>query len=125
MRAAFLGPEGTNSHEALVAAGGEAEPLACPTVGAVVAAVQDGTAARGLVPVENAREGSVGATLDALVFDAPDVTIVGELVHRVSYCLAAGAEIAVAGVRTVLSHPQATGQCARFVARELPGAAIV
>ena len=125
MRAAFLGPEGTNSHAALVAAAGDAEPLACATVGAVVAAVQDGTATHGLVPVENSREGGVGATLDALVFDAPDVTIVGELVHRVSYCLAAGAGGAVADVRTVLSHPQATGQCARYLARELPGAAIV
>ena len=125
MRAAYLGPEGTNSHEALVTAGLEAEYLGFPTVGAVVAAVHSGIADRGLVPIENSREGGVGATLDALVFDAPDVMIVGELVHRVSYCLAAAEPIAPDEVRTVHSHPQATGQCARFLAEQLPGASVV
>ena len=33
MRAAYLGPPGTNSHAALVAAGVEAEPVALPTRG--------------------------------------------------------------------------------------------
>jgi len=124
-RAAFLGPAGTNSHEALLAAGLEAEYVAFATVGAVVGAVQDGSVDRALVPIENSREGGVGATLDALVFDAPDVMIVGELVHRVSYCLAAGEAISPDEVRTVHSHPQATGQCARFLAEQLPAAAVV
>ncbi|HKH16285.1 MAG TPA: prephenate dehydratase [Solirubrobacteraceae bacterium] len=125
MRAAFLGPAGTNSHEALLAAGLQAEYVGFPTVAAVVAAVQQGTADRGLVPIENSREGGVGATLDALVFDAPDVLIVGELVHRVSYCLVAAEPIAPDEVRTVHSHPQGTGQCARFLAEQLPAAAVV
>jgi prephenate dehydratase len=67
----------------------------------------------------------VGATLDALVFDAPDVVIVGELVHEVTYCLAAAEPIAPDEVRTVHSHPQAIGQCAAFLREQLPGAAIV
>jgi prephenate dehydratase len=125
MRAAYLGPPGTNSHEALVAGGLDAELLAQPTVGAVVAAVQADAAERGLVPIENSREGSVAATLDALVFDGPDLVIVGELVHRVSYCLTASEAIEPDEVRTVHSHPQATGQCARFLAAQLPGAAVV
>jgi prephenate dehydratase len=125
MRAAYLGPEGTNSHEALLAARLTAEYVGFATVGAVVAAVQRGEVDRALVPIENSREGGVGATLDALVFDAPDVEIVGELVHRVSYCLAAAEQIAPDEVRTVHSHPQATGQCARFLAEQLPAAAIV
>jgi prephenate dehydratase len=125
MRAAYLGPEGTNSHEALLAAGPAAEYVAFPTVATVVAAVQSGDVDRALVPVENSREGGVGATLDALVFDAPDVMIVGELVHRVSYCLLAAEPIAPDEVCTVHSHPQATGQCARFLAEQLPAAAVV
>jgi prephenate dehydratase len=125
MRAAYLGPPGTNSHDALVAAGVDAEPVALPSVPAVVRAVQDGTVERGLVPVENSREGSVAATLDALVFDAPDVVIVGELVHAVTYCLAGAEPIAPDEVRTVHSHPQALGQCAAFLREQLPGAAIV
>jgi prephenate dehydratase len=125
MRAAYLGPEGTNSHEALLAAGLVAEYVGYSTVGAVVEAVQAGAVDRALVPIENSREGAVGATLDALVFDAPDVEIVGELVHRVSYCLAAAEPIAPDEVRTVHSHPQATGQCTRFLSEQLPGAAVV
>jgi prephenate dehydratase len=125
MRAAYLGPPGTNSHDALVAAELDAEPVALPSVPAVVRAVQDGTVERGLVPVENSREGSVAATLDALVFDAPDVVIVGELVHGVTYCLAGAEPMAPDEVRTVHSHPQALGQCAAFLREQLPGAAIV
>src|SRR6187200_1384045 len=112
MRVAYLGPPGTNSHDALVATAPGDEHLARPTVGAVLAAVQRGEAECGLVPLENSREGGVGATLDALVFDAPDVVLVGELVHRVSYCLCAGSVLEPAAVRTVHSHPQATAQCA-------------
>ena len=125
MRVAYLGPEGTNSHEALLDAGLEAEHVPLPTVAAAVAAVQEGAAARALVPIENSREGAVAATLDALVFDAPDVRIVGELVHRVSYCLAAGESIAPRQIRTVHSHPQATGQCAAFLGSQLPAAIVV
>jgi prephenate dehydratase len=124
-RAAFLGPPGTNSHAALVAAGLDVEPVELASVAAVVAAVQDGEAERGLVPLENSREGAVAATLDALVFDAPDVVIVGELVHEVSYCLVGAEPIAPDEVRTVHSHPQAIGQCAAFLREQLPGAAIV
>ncbi len=125
MRAGFLGPAGTNSHEALVAAEPQADHVAFPTVRAVVEAVQTGAADCGLVPIENSREGGVGATLDALVFDAPDALIVGELVHRVTYCLAAAEPIAPDEVCTVHSHPQATGQCAHFLAEQLPAAAVV
>jgi prephenate dehydratase len=122
---AYLGPRGTNSHDALVGAGGDWEPMEFPTVAGVVRAVQEGAAARGLVPVENSREGGVGATLDALVFDAPDVVMVGELVHRVTYSLVVGEPVEPDEVRTVLSHPQAIGQCARFLAEQLPAAAVL
>ena len=125
MRAAYLGPPGTNSHDALVASGAAAEPVARGTVGGVVAAVQGGECERGLVPLENSREGAVGATLDALVFDAPDVVIVGELVHRIRYCLCAVEAVEPSAVRTVHSHPQATAQCARYLGERLPGASVV
>jgi prephenate dehydratase len=124
-RAGYLGPSGTNSHAALAAAGDVWEPVPLPTVGDVVRAVQAGELPFGLVPVENSREGGVGATLDALVFEAPDVVMVGELVHPVTYCLVAAEPVAADEVRTVHSHPQATGQCARFLRENLPAAAIV
>jgi prephenate dehydratase len=125
MRAAYLGPPGTNSHAALVGAGLDVDPVDLASVAAVVEAVQNGSVERGLVPLENSREGAVAATLDALVFDAPDVVIVGELVHPVTYCLVAEEAMSPDEVRTVHSHPQAIGQCAAFLREQLPGAAIV
>src|SRR5919112_3765427 len=101
MRVAYLGPPGTNSHDALVASGSPAEPVAIGTVPAVVAAVQAGECELGLVPLENSREGAAAATLDALVFDAPDVVLVGELVHAVTYCLVAEEPMAPDEVRTI------------------------
>jgi len=127
VRAAFLGPAGTFSHAALVADPRAAswEPVAAPTVFDAVLAVEDGRAERALVPIENSTEGAVGATLDALAAETEDVRIVGELVHPVRHALIARAPVAPGEVRTVLSHPQASAQCARFVRAHMPGAAVV
>jgi prephenate dehydratase len=125
MRAAYLGPPGTNSHDALIASGADVEPVAYSSVPGVVHAVQTAEVELGLVPLENSREGGVGSTLDALVFDAPDVVIVGEVVHRVTYVLVAAEHATPDEIRTVHSHPQALGQCATFLTEQLPGAALV
>ena len=122
MRAAYLGPPGTFSEEALLATapeGVEAVPL--PTVDAVVRAVQEGAADRGVVPIESAAEGSVDATLDALA--AAPVTIVREVTRPISHALIARSEIALERITTVASHPQALAQCAEFLRTELPWAA--
>ena len=67
---AFLGPAGTNSEEALLDMQlGEVAPLSCLSIDEVFAAVADGRAESGVVPIENSVEGSVNATLDALAFD--------------------------------------------------------
>ena len=91
----------------------------------VVLSVQDGRVERALAPVENALEGGVDPVLDALALEAPDVALVGEVVQPVSYCLAAGRELALAEITMVLSHPQALGQCTRWLAEHLPSAAPV
>jgi prephenate dehydratase len=127
MRVGYLGPAGTISHEALMpaadAAGYELVPQ--PTLHAAVLAVHEGTVDRALVPIENALEGSVNPTLDALAFATDDVEIVGELRHPVHHCLVARAALPLAAIRTVVSHPQASAQSGRFLREALPGAAIV
>ena len=80
---------------------------------------------RALVPIENALEGGVDPVLDCLALEAPDVSLVGEIVQPVSYCLAAGGELALEDVTMVLSHPQALGQCKGWIAEHLPRAAVV
>src|ERR671924_287551 len=125
MRVGYLGPEGTVSHEALVGAGGDVEPVPLPTLPAAVLAVHDRHVDRALVPIENALEGSVNPTLDALAFATDDVAIVGELRHPVRHCLIARSQLALADIRTVVSHPQASAQSARSLRETLPGAAVV
>jgi prephenate dehydratase len=88
-------------------------------------AVQHGAAERAVVPIENALEGGVADTLDALAGDAEDVRIVAELVHPIRHCLVAARELRLEEVTRVSSHPQALAQCARFLGARLPRAARV
>jgi prephenate dehydratase len=130
VRVAFLGPEGTFSEEALFASLGEAareqlEPVPLPTIFDCVTAVEDGRAEQAIVPIESSVEGSVNATLDALVFETDDVRIVGEVVHPVRHCLIARRHLPFEDVTRVVSHPQASGQCARFLRERLADAEVV
>jgi prephenate dehydratase len=126
MRVAFLGPEGTFSEEALLASpeADQFEPVAEPTVYECVMAVQSREVDRAIVPIENSLEGSVNATLDALVFETDEVTIIGEKVHPVQHCLIARRRLALDQIVRVVSHPQANAQCARFIRTRLPNAQV-
>jgi prephenate dehydratase len=126
MRVAFLGPEGTFSEEALLASpdADQFEPVAEPTVYECVMAVHTGEVDRAIVPIENSLEGSVNATLDALVFETDEVTIIGETVHPIQHCLIARRPLELEQVQRVVSHPQANAQCARFIRTRLPNAQV-
>jgi prephenate dehydratase len=127
LRVAFLGPEGTFSEEALFSAVSreEVEPVATPTIYDCVMAVQEGEADRALVPIENSLEGSVNATLDALVFETDRVRIVGEVVHPIRHSLIARRRLELGEIERVVSHPQASAQCGRFLRSHLSHAEIV
>lgn len=125
-RVAFLGPAGTFSEEALrVSAEVEVEQVPYGTVHETVMAVQAGEVERAIVPIENSLEGGVAATLDALATEATGVRIAGEVVHPIHHYLLAGSALPLERVERVLSHPQATGQCAHFLRERLPGAEAV
>jgi prephenate dehydratase len=126
MRVAFLGPAGTFSEDALRAAAGKAEIDArpAPTVYDAIRAVAQGEAERALVPFENSIEGAVRSTLDTLAFEAPSVTIAGEHDHPIANSLIARTDLPLERIEVVLSHPQASAQCARFIREQLPGAQV-
>jgi prephenate dehydratase len=127
VKVAFLGPEGTFSEEALFAAtaGGEVDAVPLPTIYECVTAVQEGRCDRALVPIENSLEGSVNATLDALVFETDEVHIVGEVVHPITHTLIARTKMPLERIERVLSHPQASAQCARFLREQLGQAEVM
>jgi prephenate dehydratase len=126
MRVGYLGPPGTFSEEALRASplAGDAELVPFASIHETVMAVEGGIVDRALVPIENALEGGVNATLDALAVDATDVAIVGEAVAAIRTCLVARDELALDAIAVVVSHPQPLAQCARFLRQELPRAQV-
>jgi prephenate dehydratase len=136
MRVGYLGPEGTFTHEALIdAVGGSRidsgagderiEAVPVPTIYDAVMGVHAGDLDRALVPIENSMEGSVNATLDALALETEDVAIIGEVVHPIRHCLIARDELELDQIEVVVSHPQATAQCARFIRTRLPNARVL
>jgi prephenate dehydratase len=126
LRVAFLGPAGTFAEEALRAsAPAGVEEVPYPSIFEAVMAVQAGAVDRAVVPIENSIEGSVNATLDTLAHEATGVRIVEEVDHPVHQTLIAAPGVALGDVTRVMSHPQATAQCQRFIASSLPGAEIV
>ena len=127
MRVGYLGPDGTVSHEALMSAPGavDFELAPQPTLHEAVIAVHDGDVDRALVPIENSLEGSVNPTLDAIAFETEDVVIVGELRHPVHLHLVAAGPLELGDLRAVISHPQASGQCGRFLRDALRGVPVI
>ena len=129
MRIGYFGPEGTYTQEAMLASaaalGIDVDAVPLPTIYDTVMAVHDGSVERALVPIENSLEGSVNATLDALVHETEHVEIVGEVVMPIRHCLIARTELALGEIETVVSHPQANAQCARFVRASLPQARVI
>jgi prephenate dehydratase len=126
-RIAYLGPSGTFTEDALreaIGDGADFDPLPVGTIYDAILAVERGDADRALVPFENSIEGAVRSTLDTLALEAEAVTIVGEFDHPIRISLITREELALAEISVVLSHPQASAQCAGFIREQLPNAEV-
>jgi len=126
-RVGYLGPAGTFSEEALLAsaAADALEPVAQASIYDAVMALRSGEVSFSIVPIENSLEGSISVTLDLLAGEAGDVEIVGEAQLRVRHSLIAAAELAMAEIDTVITHPHVPGQCARLLRGELAHARVL
>ena len=119
---AFLGPAGTFTAEAARTAFPKGEHVPLPTIPDVVDAVRTGEATEGVIPIENAIEGSVNLTLDELAFGEPGAWIRGEVTLPISMNLLAPAGMALTEVTVVRTHPVALGQARRWLQAHLPSA---
>jgi prephenate dehydratase len=108
-----LGPEGTFTHEA-AATLENVETVACGSIPEVLALVANATLDKGVVPIENAIEGTVSATIDGLVFDY-DLVIEREIVLPIHLHLLARAGVALEDVTKVASYVHALAQCRGFL----------
>lgn len=123
-RWAYLGPAGTFAEAALHAIpDAPADPVPARSVADALAMLRGGLVERALVPFENSVEGSVPTTLDELAGGEP-LQVVGEVLLPVSFALLVRPGTELAAIRTVATHPHAEAQCRRWLAQQLPDAAV-
>ena len=114
MKIAFQGETGAYSEEAIIANYGiDVIPVPCPYLRDVFDTVEAGEADSGLIPVENTIEGSIVRTYDLL--NERSLKAGGEAIHRIVHCLIAYPDVKLGEIKKVYSHPQALGQCRKFL----------
>lgn len=125
-RVAYLGPEGTFTEQALLTqpdlAAGDLVP--CASMADALFAVHEGAADLAVVPIENAIEGTVNATIDTLAFDV-DLLVQRELVLPVQLNLLTRPGAPLGDVKQVVSIPVAAAQCRAWLRANLPDAELV
>ncbi|MFN0265246.1 prephenate dehydratase [Tepidamorphus sp. 3E244] len=106
---AFQGEPGANSHIACRDVYPDHQAMACPTFEDAFQAIDSGTAALGMIPIENSIAGRV-ADIHHLL-PGSGLHIIGEYFLPVHYALVACKGATLETIRKVRSHPQALGQC--------------
>ncbi|HET6778985.1 MAG TPA: 3-deoxy-7-phosphoheptulonate synthase [Gemmatimonadales bacterium] len=127
MRVAIQGSYGSFSEAAARRRWPDLEALPCRDVKDVVAAVRDGRAEAGCLPIENSLIGSVTTTYDLLheAFGDGRLHLTHEILHPVHHTIMGLKDAPLSGIRRVLSHPVALGQCRIWLADNLPEAELV
>jgi chorismate mutase/prephenate dehydratase len=111
---AFLGPEGTYSHQAAKSRfGAQGSYLALNSIEAVFQVLANKEVKYGVVPIENNTEGVVGITLDCLG-KYEEIKIAAEIYMDIHHSFATFAED-VKDVKIIYSHPQGYNQCRQFL----------
>ena len=127
MRTGYLGPPGTYSEEALqklTAGRDDVEAVPLVSVPDCFESVASGEIPQVLVPIENSIEGPVNQTLDLLAAADGSLLIMAEIAHPIRHHLVAREPLDLTEIDRVISHPQATAQCAGFLRANLPDAEV-
>jgi arogenate/prephenate dehydratase len=122
MRISYQGEPGAFSEAAARKVDADADLVSCRSFEEVFDAVQAGTSAYGVLPIENSIGGSIHRNYDLLL--QHDLPIVAEVELPVVHHLLAMPGTTLASLTRVYSHPQGLAQCERFL-RTLTGVEIV
>jgi prephenate dehydratase len=109
----FQGEPGANSQVACDQAFPDMEPLPCPTFEDAFAAVQEGTAALAMIPIENSIAGRV-ADIHHLL-PTSGLHIIGEHFLPIHFQLMAIPGASLSTIKDVYSHVHAIGQCRKII----------
>jgi len=128
---AYLGPPGTNAETVALAygqwlreqRGQESTLYPYPSIAQTLHAAADREMELAIVPVENSTEGSIAVTLDTL-WERGNLQIQQELVLPIIHVLLSEGT-AFEQIEQVYSHPQALGQCQKWLAQHLPQAPLI
>ncbi len=112
-RISYQGEPGANSHLAAQEVHPELEPLPCSTFEDAIAAVKDGSARYGMIPIENSLAGRV-ADIHHLLPQS-GLYIVGEHFLPIHFQLMAVKGAKLSDIKDVYSHVHALGQCRRII----------
>ena len=108
----FQGERGAYSEDAAISFFSEKiETIPCSTFAEAIESTEQSKTQYAVLPVENSLEGSVGESYDLLL--STNLIAVGEIYYRVKHCLLGFDKIE--NIDTVYSHPQALGQCRKFI----------
>ena len=110
---AYQGEPGANSHIACAERFPDMIPLPCPTFEDAFAALQDGAADLGMIPIENSIAGRVADIHNLL--PASGLHIVGETFLPIHFQLLGVKGAQASGLRSVHSHVHALGQCRKII----------
>ncbi len=122
LKIAYLGPEGTWTHQAAIKKFGHSVNYSAqPNFADVFDQVARRRADYGVVPIENSTEGAVSHTLDLFV-DSP-LHICAQIMMRIENGLMAS--IPREQIKTLYSHPQVFGQCRNWILKHFPEADLV
>ncbi|MCS7097964.1 MAG: prephenate dehydratase [Candidatus Methanomethyliaceae archaeon] len=115
---AYLGPEGSFTHEAAMIFGTSNEYIPCRRIAEVFRRVESEEADLGVVPFENSIEGPVNETLDSLMEYSLQIT--SEIVLRINQNLMVNPQInSLNQIERLYSHYQAIAQCEEYITNNL------
>lgn len=128
MKIGYLGPKGSFTHSAALAAFPEDQLCPLPSIPASMRHLQDQEVAALLLPIENTIEGTVNPTIDLLFRQASPDSIQVELILPIAQHIMTAPTQQAAWerheIQDVYSHPQALAQSQVYLFEHYPNARI-
>jgi chorismate mutase/prephenate dehydratase len=114
VKIAYQGETGAYSEMAVSKFFGiKAKPVPCKDFKDVFESVKNNETPNGVIPIENSIEGSVNQNYDHFI--TYDLKICGEVAVKLAHVLITNPQTKLEDIATVYSHPQALGQCRKYL----------